>query len=171
MEIVRFYTSGDGQQYVLSGHPNAFGPQKTSWWLTRKGCTVARYCFSTQGAEALQEKEVASHMANIQGYISLFENTCKEKKEVEMRATGAYRRIDDLGRIVIPKELRVKLCISEDEPLAIYAGEDFVAFKKYDASRNVKRILGQLQSAVEDEPGLEAKAELLQKLQEFSSIL
>lgn len=49
-----------------------------------------------------------------------------------MKATGIVRRIDDLGRIVIPKEIRRTLRIREGDPLEIYTeanGE--VIFKKY----------------------------------------
>ncbi len=49
-----------------------------------------------------------------------------------MRATGIVRRIDDLGRVVIPKEIRRTLRIKEGDPLEIYTdsgGE--VIFKKY----------------------------------------
>lgn len=37
-------------------------------------------------------------------------------KEVEMKATGIVRRIDDLGRIVVPKEIRRTLRIREGDP-------------------------------------------------------
>ena len=37
-----------------------------------------------------------------------------------MKATGIVRRIDDLGRIVIPKEIRRTMHISEGDPLEIY---------------------------------------------------
>jgi len=37
-----------------------------------------------------------------------------------MRATGIIRRIDDLGRAVIPKEIRRTLRIREDDPLEIF---------------------------------------------------
>ncbi|NFO38499.1 AbrB/MazE/SpoVT family DNA-binding domain-containing protein, partial [Clostridium botulinum] len=37
-----------------------------------------------------------------------------------MKATGIVRRVDDLGRIVIPKELRRVLNIEEGNPLEIY---------------------------------------------------
>ena len=37
-----------------------------------------------------------------------------------MKATGIVRRIDDLGRVVIPKEIRRTLRIREDDPLEIY---------------------------------------------------
>lgn len=48
-----------------------------------------------------------------------------------MRATGIIRRVDDLGRVVIPKEIRRTLGIKEGEPLEIYTNEDTVCFKKY----------------------------------------
>ncbi len=40
-----------------------------------------------------------------------------------MKATGIVRRIDDLGRIVIPKEIRRTLRIREGDPLEILRGE------------------------------------------------
>ena len=49
-----------------------------------------------------------------------------------MKATGIVRRIDDLGRVVIPKEIRRVLRIREGDPLEIYtAGDGEVIFKKY----------------------------------------
>ena len=48
-----------------------------------------------------------------------------------MKATGVVRRIDDLGRIVIPKEMRRSLRIREGEALEIFVDNDFVALKKY----------------------------------------
>ncbi len=58
----------------------------------------------------------------------------KRKKEIfeNMKATGIVRRIDDLGRVVIPKEIRRTLRIREGAPLEIYTGKDGeVIFKKY----------------------------------------
>jgi len=48
-----------------------------------------------------------------------------------MKATGIVRRVDELGRIVIPKELRRTLGIDEGAPMEIYVDEDKVIFKKY----------------------------------------
>lgn len=48
-----------------------------------------------------------------------------------MRATGIIRRIDDLGRVVIPKEIRRSLKIREGDPLEIYTTKEGVCFRKY----------------------------------------
>ncbi len=48
-----------------------------------------------------------------------------------MKATGIIRRTDDLGRVVIPKEIRRKMNIREGEPLEIFLEGDGVVFKKY----------------------------------------
>ena len=49
-----------------------------------------------------------------------------------MKATGIVRRIDDLGRVVIPKEIRRTLRIREGDPLEIFTQADGeVIFKKY----------------------------------------
>lgn len=49
-----------------------------------------------------------------------------------MKATGIVRRIDDLGRVVIPKEIRRTMRIREGDPMEIYTdAEGAVIFKKY----------------------------------------
>ncbi len=49
-----------------------------------------------------------------------------------MKATGIVRRIDDLGRVVIPKEIRRTMRIREGDPLEIFTEKDGeVIFKKY----------------------------------------
>ena len=49
-----------------------------------------------------------------------------------MKATGIVRRIDDLGRVVIPKEIRRTMRIREGDPLEIFTEADgTVLFKKY----------------------------------------
>lgn len=49
-----------------------------------------------------------------------------------MKATGIVRRIDDLGRVVIPKEIRRTMRIREGDPLEIFTDKDGeVIFKKY----------------------------------------
>lgn len=48
-----------------------------------------------------------------------------------MKATGVIRRIDDLGRIVIPKEIRRTLKLREGDPMELFVEEGCVVFKKY----------------------------------------
>ena len=55
-----------------------------------------------------------------------------------MRATGIIRRIDDLGRIVIPKEIRGTLRLREGDPMQLLVEHDAVMFKPYQAVDNYK---------------------------------
>ena len=49
-----------------------------------------------------------------------------------MKATGIIRRIDNLGRLVVPKEIRKVLRIKEGDPLEIFMGNDGeIMLKKY----------------------------------------
>ena len=48
-----------------------------------------------------------------------------------MKATGVVRRIDDLGRIVIPKEIRKTLRIKDGESVEIFLDSDNIVLKKY----------------------------------------
>lgn len=47
-----------------------------------------------------------------------------------MKATGIVRRMDDLGRVVIPKEVRRTLSLKEGDALEVYTSENMVCFKK-----------------------------------------
>lgn len=51
-----------------------------------------------------------------------------------MKATGIVRNIDELGRIVIPMELRRTLDIEVKAPLEIYVDSNYIILKKYDPS-------------------------------------
>ncbi len=48
-----------------------------------------------------------------------------------MKSTGIVRKVDDLGRIVIPIEMRRTLGIAEKDPLEIYVDQDSIVLKKY----------------------------------------
>ena len=62
-----------------------------------------------------------------------------------MKATGIVRRIDDLGRVVIPKEIRRTLRIREGDPLEIYTEKDGeVIFKKYSPMGDLQAVAAQL---------------------------
>ena len=62
-----------------------------------------------------------------------------------MKATGIVRRIDDLGRVVIPKEIRRTLRIREGDPLEIFTEKDGeVIFKKYSPMGDLQDFAAQL---------------------------
>ena len=58
-----------------------------------------------------------------------------------MKATGIVRRIDDLGRVVIPKEIRRTMRIREGDPLEIYTNrEGEIIFKKYSPIKDLSKF-------------------------------
>jgi len=66
-----------------------------------------------------------------------------------MKATGIVRRVDDLGRIVIPKEIRRTLRIREGDPLEIYTEKDGgVIFRKYSPMGDLQEFAGQICEAI-----------------------
>ena len=90
-----------------------------------------------------------------------------------MKATGIVRRVDDLGRIVIPKEIRRTLRIREGDPLEIYTEKDGgVIFRKYSPLGDLQEFAAQMcesiSSAIADRDGIIAlhgapRKELLDK--------
>lgn len=72
-----------------------------------------------------------------------------------MKATGIVRRIDDLGRIVIPKEIRRTLRIHEGDPLEIYTESDgTVIFKKYSPIGELSEFANQYAETLNKSTGL-----------------
>ncbi len=67
--------------------------------------------------------------------------------------SGIVRRIDELGRIVIPKEMRKTLRIKEGEPLEIYADKDCLVFKKYSPVGNLRNFSEAVADGIEDLTG------------------
>jgi len=58
--------------------------------------------------------------------------------------SGITRRIDELGRIVVPKEIRYNLGIRDGEPLEIYTENNSIVIKKYSQVENIKDISANL---------------------------
>lgn len=72
-----------------------------------------------------------------------------------MKATGIVRRIDDLGRVVIPKEIRRTMRIREGDPLEIYTENDGeVIFKKYSPIGELSHFASQYAEVISKSCGL-----------------
>ena len=71
-----------------------------------------------------------------------------------MKATGIVRRVDDLGRIVIPKEIRRTLRIKEGDPLEIFTEKDGgVIFRKYSAMSDLQDFATQICESIGSNTG------------------
>ena len=61
-----------------------------------------------------------------------------------MKSTGVVRRVDDLGRIVIPKEIRRTLRIRDGESLEIFVDREMIALKKFSKMNDIEEISKQI---------------------------
>lgn len=68
-----------------------------------------------------------------------------------MKTTGVVRRIDDLGRIVIPKEIRRNLKIRDGESMEIYVDNEYIALKKYSCLDDLVNISKELVESISNE--------------------
>ncbi|MDE7310036.1 MAG: stage V sporulation protein T [Eubacterium sp.] len=72
-----------------------------------------------------------------------------------MKATGIVRRIDDLGRVVIPKEIRRTLRIREGDPLEIFTDrEGEIILKKYSPIGELSEFAGQYAESLAQTTGM-----------------
>lgn len=70
-----------------------------------------------------------------------------------MKATGIIRRIDDLGRIVIPKEIRRAMRASEGTPMEIIPTNEGVLLKRYYPEGSLSELLSAVAEEVEELSG------------------
>lgn len=84
-----------------------------------------------------------------------------------MKATGIVRRVDDLGRIIIPKEIRRTICIKEGDPIELYLDEEGgIVLKPYvlDVGRVLENAIDMVAKVLEYDERYEAK-EVIDKLE------
>ena len=58
-----------------------------------------------------------------------------------MKTTGVVRRIDELGRIVIPKEIRKNLRIKNGDSMEIFLNDEEIVLKKYSPIESLENVL------------------------------
>lgn len=88
-----------------------------------------------------------------------------------MKATGIVRRIDSLGRVVIPKEIRNTLNIHEGDPLEIFTENDGVTFRRYNFVSTVEDAVGELKRKVQYTEELKHRADILNRVSELEILM
>ena len=90
-----------------------------------------------------------------------------------MRATGIVRRIDDLGRVVIPKEIRRMLRIKEGDPLELFTDGNSLVLQKHivNYSEELNSFIEELDDYIGDDFPYEKKVEILKSLKEVEKLL
>lgn len=87
-----------------------------------------------------------------------------------MKGTGIIRRIDDLGRVVIPREIRRTLHIIEGDPLELFVEDGAVIFKRYRPSVELARAVKEIRNSV-DEAALDYPTERRAEWQTAAQLL
>jgi AbrB family looped-hinge helix DNA binding protein len=68
-----------------------------------------------------------------------------------MKSTGIVRRIDDLGRVVLPREVRRTMHIKEGDALELFMEGEYVCFKRHDSCHPIRQCLETLQECIADD--------------------
>ena len=91
-----------------------------------------------------------------------------------MKETGIVRRIDDLGRVVIPKEIRRKLLLLEGDPLELFVQDDGIFLKKYIPDYNLVEVISDIERKFDfmvDEIGHKNNKEIKSRLKELRELM
>ena len=88
-----------------------------------------------------------------------------------MKSTGIIRRIDDLGRIIIPKEIRRTLNLREGDPMEMFVEDGMVCLQKYYTADSYKGKIESLIANMGDEIDFENSKEIQAKLKEALALL
>lgn len=91
-----------------------------------------------------------------------------------MKATGIIRRIDDFGRIVIPKEIQRIYGIADGTPIEIFTDSDGIILRKYRAEDELMNTVNVLSDAVEgyiDDLDCEKVQQIRKHIEEIRGLL
>lgn len=88
-----------------------------------------------------------------------------------MKATGITRRVDDLGRVVLPVELRRNLGIDVGDALEIFTENDMIVLRRYNAVDDLLTIANRLKDKVSVEGYDGVESILMDKLAEIEKII
>lgn len=87
---------------------------------------------------------------------------------LRMKSTGIVRRVDDLGRVVIPKEIRRRYKITEGTPLELFIDDkrNQIILQRYDSVNDVSTMLEFALDAVTEDEELLKNSSKLQELRD-----
>ena len=88
-----------------------------------------------------------------------------------MKETGIVRRIDELGRIVIPKEIRKNFHIDEGDPMEIYIQDGGIVIKKYSIDEDINDLLLNVKASLQDKKSSELSGVMLEKVNELLELV
>lgn len=90
-----------------------------------------------------------------------------------MENRGIVRRVDDLGRIVIPKEMRRELGVSDGDPMEMTMTDEGVLIRPYPCASGIASYLRNLKCAIMDDSYLKESDHevLLEKVKELEHLL
>lgn len=90
-----------------------------------------------------------------------------------MKNTGIIRRVDDLGRIMIPKEIRRTLKINDGDPMEIFINNGMVCYQKYEPEVNYIETINSIIKTLSDDMDINStKRNMLKvKMEEAISLL
>jgi len=95
----------------------------------------------------------------------------KQRGDINMTTTGIIRRMDDMGRVVIPREFRQMLNIQERDPLELVAATDGIYLKKYHEENNYINEIQRIKCWIEEDINIQSSIGISNKLQEIIDIL
>jgi transcriptional pleiotropic regulator of transition state genes len=91
-----------------------------------------------------------------------------------MKATGIVRTVDDLGRVVLPKELRRVMAIKDGDPVEFYVDNDSIVIKKFDVAGDIEQILSNFEKTIKMKSDLftpEQNRALLDMVEDMKDVL
>jgi AbrB family transcriptional regulator (stage V sporulation protein T) len=88
-----------------------------------------------------------------------------------MKATGIIRRVDDLGRISIPKEVRRVARVKEGDPMEVLPADGGIFLRRYDSTKTIGDVLQELEDLVSYADEIECRATVLENIKAITVAL
>ena len=87
-----------------------------------------------------------------------------------MKETGIIRRIDELGRIVIPKEIRRNFHINEGDQMEIYINDGSIVIKQFHVASDISQLLNNIKDDLKNKKNGEVNSLMIEKVDELLAL-